>query len=78
MSNYLFLLFLLACPLMMVFMMRGMRSGDDKGAENKGTGRESAAIPANPDANQRIIDLERQVADLRSERDHSGGPARRT
>ena len=34
MANYLFLLLLLACPLMMVFMMRGMhggRSGDTEG-----------------------------------------------
>ena len=27
MSNYLFLLLILACPLMMVFMMRGMHGG---------------------------------------------------
>ena len=31
MSNYLFLLLILACPLMMVFMMRGMHSGRGEG-----------------------------------------------
>lgn len=78
MSSYLFLLLFLACPLMMFFMMRGMRGGDDTGVGHNGTSRDSAAVPAKADADQRIIDLEGQVRDLRAERDQSGGPARRT
>ena len=30
MSQYLFLLLVLACPLMMIFMMRGMRGRDTR------------------------------------------------
>ena len=37
MSNYLFLLLLVACPLMMVFMMRGKHGGRD-GDANSGHG----------------------------------------
>ena len=33
MANYLFLLLVLACPLMMVFMMRGMHGGHGDKAE---------------------------------------------
>ena len=39
MSNYLFLLLILACPLMMVFMMRGMHSGRGEG-ERAGRGQQ--------------------------------------
>ena len=50
-------LFLLACPLMMIFMMRGMHGGHDGGHGNQnGTGN---------DAQTRIAELEREVADLR-------------
>jgi len=34
MGNYLFLLLLLACPLMMVFMMRGMHGGHGGNAKD--------------------------------------------
>jgi hypothetical protein len=68
MSHYLFLFFLLACPLMMVVMMRGMHSGHDMGAKDK-----DADLPAD----QRIIDLERQVAELRAERQRIDSDASR-
>jgi len=35
MGNYLPLLFILACPLMMIFMMRGMHGGHDMGARDQ-------------------------------------------
>ncbi len=36
MSQYLFLLLVLACPLMMVFMVRGMHGGHGGKAESRG------------------------------------------
>lgn len=80
MSNYLLLLLILACPLMMIFMMRGMggmRGGHDMGAEHREPSQDEQPSQSDADASQRIVDLERQVAELRAERDPSGGPARR-
>lgn len=67
MSNVLPYLFLLICPLMMVFMMRGMNRG---AGGHRGMG--SAADTMNPahrwDArDERLAELEREVSDLRAE-----------
>ena len=79
MRSYLPWLLLLACPLMMVFMMRGMggtRRGNDMGAEHREPSQDQQRPGDDADASQRILDLERQVAQLRAERDPSAGPAR--
>jgi hypothetical protein len=77
MGNYLPLLFILACPLMMVFMMRGMHGGHDMGAEFKDPRSDGQAPVVDPRADQRILDLERQVAELRAERDRTERDASR-
>lgn len=49
---------LLACPLMMLFCMRGMRGmGQQHQTESK---------PEQPTADQRIAQLEQELADLRA------------
>lgn len=77
MPNFLFLLLVLACPLMMIFMMRGMSGGRDTGAGHGAASQGDQPPVADVDADQRIADLERQVAELRAERDRTGGPASR-
>ena len=77
MGNYLPLLIILACPLMMIFMMRGMHGGHDMGAQDKDPGHDGQAPRVDLHADQRIIDLERQVAELRAERDRTEGAASR-
>jgi hypothetical protein len=77
MGNYLPLLLILACPLMMIFMMRGMHGGHDMGAEDKDPGQDGQAPPVDPRADKRIIELERQVAELRAARDRAESDARR-
>lgn len=74
MGKYLPLLILLACPLMMIFMMRGMHGGHDKAAEDPDPRHEAPAPGADLPAEQRILVLERQIAELRAARD---GAARR-
>ena len=60
MQNLWPLLFLLACPLMMIFMMKGMHGGSGHGAPA-----EHHRTPTEPDdRDRRIADLEQQVADL--------------
>jgi hypothetical protein len=58
-------LFLLACPVMMIFMMRGMR-GDGHGSSETGhdthTSDEKAGTPAGQVSEKRIAQLEREVA----------------
>ena len=66
MGNYLPLLLILACPLMMVFMMRGMHGGHGMGVEDKDPGHDPQAPRVDVSADERILDLERQVAELRS------------
>lgn len=68
MSNYVPWLLIVACPLMMVFMMRGMRGGHDLGADHREPSQDKQPSPNDADASQRIVDLERQVAELRAER----------
>ena len=69
MSTYLPLLFLLACPVMMIFMMRGMNGGHD---ESSGAKRNTTATDPDP-RDKRLADLEREVAGLRATRDHTEG-----
>ena len=73
------LLIILACPLMMIFMMRGMHGGRG-GDENAPTQKHDAGkrSPFDQSADQRIAELEREVAALR-EQEHdrnvkAGGP----
>jgi hypothetical protein len=66
MSNFLPYLFLLACPLMMVFMMRGMNHGAS-GHSGMAAG-DSHDPAARWDArDDRLSELEREVSDLRAE-----------
>ncbi|MBA2323519.1 MAG: DUF2933 domain-containing protein [Pseudonocardiales bacterium] len=76
-SNYLYLLLVLACPLMMIFMMRGMHGGPDMGAEDKRPLNDAQAVQVDLNADHRIMELERQVAQLRAERDRIESAARR-
>ena len=74
MGNYLPLLIILVCPLMMIFMMRGMHSGHDAGSEDLSHDAHARAV--DPQADQRILDLERQVAELRTERNRTDSTER--
>ena len=67
MGNDLPLLIILACPLMMLFIMRGMDGGRDMGDEDRDSCHDGQAPRVDLRADQRIIDLERQVAELRAE-----------
>ena len=73
MSNLLLLLLLLACPLMMIFMMRGMHGGRDR----SDTGHDAQAdhhevhSPDGQPPDARVAQLEREVASLRAVQ---GGP----
>jgi hypothetical protein len=67
-------LFLVACPLMMMFMMRGMgrgegsirRDGRDTRLPGQGSARPPAARPLTADEQTRIAELEQDLAQLRS------------
>ncbi len=75
--GYLLFLLLLACPLVMFFMMRGMHGGHDMGADGQAPRQDRQPFHAEISPEQRIIDLERQFAELRAERDRTEGDARR-
>jgi hypothetical protein len=80
MRNFLLPLILLACPLMMIFMMKGMggmhggghsHSGDDDHQPQRLT------APGKRDPrDERLDELEREVAQLRDSRQNAG-PSRR-
>lgn len=71
MLNWLPLLFLLACPVMMLFMMRGM-SGTH-GAHDNDHNHQTRGTSADTDAREaRLVELEREVAGLRAERERTG------
>jgi len=66
MGNYLFLILLLACPLMMVFMMRGMhggQSGNAKDGHVHGAGG-GCHGSASSDASNSLDDLRHQRDEL--------------
>jgi hypothetical protein len=66
MSQYLPLLFLLACPLMMIFMMAGMHSRH--GANGSTTASGAASNQAADQVTQNpVAELERQVQTLRDQ-----------
>jgi hypothetical protein len=76
--GYLWFLFILACPIIMFFMMRGMMGGGhDMGADDQVRRRDRQPLRAEIGSDQRILDLERQVAELRAERYRNEGDARR-
>lgn len=79
MSNYLLVLLIVACPLMMILMMRGMggMGGHDVGAGHREPSQDKQPSPNDAEVSQRIVDLKRQVVELRAERDRFGGWARR-
>ncbi len=71
-------LFVLACPLMMIVMMRGMHGGgQNMGQDTRGQDRgHTAEVPpdaASPEADRevRIARLEREVAELRASRERT-------
>ena len=86
MAQYLPLLFLLACPLMMVFMMRGMHGGHDTPPASPAPPRDTAGSPTSvlvtdpftdPVTSARVADLERQVAELHEQLANRPRPANR-
>lgn len=74
-------LFFLACPLMMMFMMRGMgrgdggtrRTGRDTLPPGQGSGRPPAARPLTAEEQTRIAQLEHGLARLRAGGDPAPG-----
>ena len=65
MRNLLPLLIILACPLMMIFMMRGMHGGVNDDQQHKPD--HQARSPYDPTSEDRIAELEREVAALREQ-----------
>jgi hypothetical protein len=64
MRNLLPYLFLLACPIMMIFMMRGMRGGGHGNGETGHDTQPGHDEPGSPE--KRIVALEREVDQLRA------------
>lgn len=72
MGTWLLPLVLLACPVMMIAMMRGMHGGHDN--HHSGSTPEPPATGAGLDPrDKRLAALEREVAALRAGRDHAEG-----
>ena len=61
------LLILAACPLMMIFMMRGMSSGHGAGPESPDAIRPMDGTDTRDPRDARLAELEREVAQLRAE-----------
>ena len=72
----LWLLFVLACPLMMIFMMRGMGGGGGHGG-HMGAPPENKGHDTTAERDRRIAELERENAALRQMSGHQGEPAGR-
>ena len=72
MNTAFWFLILLACPLMMMFMMRGMHDGGH-GEQPTEPGSAPGGRVLDKD---RLADLEREVAELRATRDRSAGAGR--
>ena len=64
MLQYLPLLILLACPLMMVFMMRGMHGA--QGSKSDSAETSSPRQVTDQATASRVVELERQVQELRT------------
>ncbi len=71
MQNLWPLLIVLACPVMMIFMMRGMHGGHD----TTHTASHNDTATGDDRAEARIAELEREVAELRSEPKPTPTPA---
>lgn len=56
------LLIVLACPLMMIFMMRGMHGSHSTGEAETAPKDDPVDSPADGDRDAQIADLEREVA----------------
>ena len=65
MNQLLYLLVVLACPLMMIFMMRGMHGGHGRSEHEQ---RSASTVVDTTARDARIGELEREVARLRDER----------
>jgi hypothetical protein len=68
MRNLLPFIFLLTCPVMMIFMMRGMRGGGHESSNARHDthpNRGEAGTPDGQESEARIAQLEREVAQLR-------------
>ena len=72
-----FFLFLLACPLLMFFMMRSMHAGHGMGADDEAPHRDKQPFRAEVSPDERINDLERKFAEMRAGADRIDGDARR-
>jgi hypothetical protein len=59
MENLVWLVFVLACPLMMIFMMKGMHGG--------GHGHDPSGHQREAERDRRIAALEGEIAELRGE-----------
>jgi hypothetical protein len=81
MRNFLFPLIALACPLMMIFMMKGMMGGMHGSGHGRGGADEHQperiTAPGERDPrDERLDELEREVAQLRASR-QDADPSRR-
>ena len=61
------ILIILACPLMMIFMMRGMHGGHGDGDQQGHTHDQHERIRPDVAREERIAELEREVAALRDQ-----------
>lgn len=86
MANYLFLLLVLACPLMMVWMMRGMHGshgGDARGGQaepNDGCGHEhsdTGAAPSLDELRRQRDELDHRIEEREAEEQTPVGGGRR-
>ncbi len=66
MQNWLLLLILAVCPLMMYFMMRGMHSGRSDQTGDEIAPNHLAQGEGSDARDARLAELEREVADLRA------------
>jgi hypothetical protein len=81
MSSYLLLPLILACPLMMVFMMRGMHGGHGGNADGQAHGHggcghghsDRAASPSLDELRRRRDELEQQIEEREEEKTPVGG-----
>lgn len=69
------LLIVLACPLMMIFMMRGMHGSHSTDEAARRQPEHTTHPPAETDRDARIAELEREVAALRHHAPAAGADA---